>query len=102
MPPQSVRELVLTIPQNLIEFIYSTQEAEDLADLYLDGKVVGRTSRADCLHIAMATLCNADILISWNFKHIVNVHRIRGYNSINYKKGYKMLEIRSPREILEQ
>ena len=90
------------IPNDQIEFIDSTIEAENLADLYIHEKVVGHTSRADCLHIAMATLNNADILISWNFKHIVNVHRIRGYNSVNYRQGYKMLEIRSPREILEQ
>lgn len=100
--PKAVRELVKMIPENRIEFLDSTTEAENLADRYILEKVVGQTSRADCLHIAMATLNNADILISWNFKHIVNVHRIRGYNSVNYRQGYKMLEIRSPREILEQ
>ena len=40
----------------------------------------------------------ADFLVSWNFKHIVNIERIRGYNSINIKNGYKQLEIRSPSE----
>ncbi len=40
-------------------------------------------------------------LESWNFKHMVNVHRIRGYNAVNYKLGHKLLEIRTPREILE-
>jgi len=100
--PKEVRELMQGIPDDQIEFIDSTIEAENLADQYIQEKVVGQTSRADCLHIAMATLNNADILISWNFKHIVNVHRIRGYNSINYRQGHKMLEIRSPREILEQ
>jgi hypothetical protein len=44
------------------------------------------------------TINRADFLISWNFKHIVNIQRIRGYNSINLKNGYKLLEIRSPRE----
>ena len=63
--------------------------------------VVGKTSRADCIHIAIATLTDADILVSWNFKHIVNVNRIRGYNAVNYKFGHKILEIRTPREILE-
>jgi hypothetical protein len=63
--------------------------------------VVGKTSRPDCLHIAIATLNNADILASWNFKHIVNVTRIRGFNGVNYMLGYKMLEIRTPREIFE-
>ncbi len=100
--PKEVRELMQGIPDDQIEFIDSTIEAENLADQYIQEKVVGQTSRADCLHIAMATLNSADILISWNFKHIVNVHRIRGYNSINYRQGHKMLEIRSPREILEQ
>jgi hypothetical protein len=61
--------------------------------------VVGKTSRVDCQHIAIATLCNADVLISWNFKHIINLDRIRGYNGINFKNGYKMLEIMTPKEI---
>jgi hypothetical protein len=62
-------------------------------------KVVGKTSRADCQHIAMATISKADILVSWNFKHIVNLDRIRGYNGINYQNGYMMVEIRTPKEI---
>ena len=55
---------------------------------------------ADCIHIALATIFHADYLVSWNFKHIVNVNRIRGYNSVNIKRGYKELEIRSPREFM--
>ena len=52
------------------------------------------------MHIAIATIYNADVLASWNFKHIVNLNRIRLYNSINMRIGYKILEIRTPREIL--
>jgi len=59
---------------------------------------VGKISFSDCLHIALATINKADFLISWNFKHIVSVQRIRGYDSINIKNGYKQLDIRSPRE----
>jgi len=59
------------------------------------------TSFADCLHIAIATIQRADILVSWNFKHIVNVTRIRGYNSVNIKLGYPIIDIRSPKEIIE-
>lgn len=99
--PQKVKELALSIPAKQMEMIEINAEANELADNYLAEKVVGETSRADCLHIALATISNADILISWNFKHIVNVNRIRGYNSVNYRKGYKILEIRTPREILE-
>ena len=56
----------------------------------------------DALYIALATLNNADVLSSWNFKHIVNLDRIKLYNnSINLRLGYKIIEIRSPREILK-
>jgi hypothetical protein len=72
----------------------------ELATQYIAEGVVGQTSLADCLHIALATINRADYLISWNFKHIVNVQRIRGYNSINIKNGYKELEIRSPRDFV--
>ncbi len=41
-----------------------------------------------------------DVLASWNFKHIVNLDRIRKYNAVNLKNGYTVLEIRNPREIL--
>ena len=67
---------------------------------YIDEKVVRKTSYTDCLHIALATIYQADLLVSWNFKHIVNIERIRGYNSINIKNGYKQLEIRSPRDLM--
>ncbi|EFK57132.1 hypothetical protein ACFU8T_07295 [Sphingobacterium spiritivorum] len=72
-----------------------------MATAYLREKVVGKTSYADCLHIALATICKADYLISWNFKYIVNVDRIRGYNAVNIKNGYKQLEIRSPRDFIK-
>lgn len=53
-------------------------------------KVVGQTSRAGCQHIAMATIYRADVLVSWNFKHIVNLERIRGYNSVILKEGWRI------------
>jgi predicted nucleic acid-binding protein len=96
--PEKVKNLVKGIKEEHTEFIEATEEAVELATAYIDEKVVGQTSFADCLHIAIATINKADYLISWNFKHIVNVERIEGYNSINLKKGYKQLEIRSPRE----
>lgn len=99
--PEQVRDLIVTIPGEYMEIIELNEEAFNLADSYIKENVVGNSSRADCIHIALATLNNADILISWNFKHIVNINRIRGYNSVNYRSGYQMLEIRTPREILE-
>ena len=96
--PENVKDLVKSIKIDNTEFLETTSEAIDLASEYISEKVVGQTSFADSLHIALATINLADFLISWNFKHIVNVQRIRGYNSINIKNGYKQLEIRSPRE----
>lgn len=96
--PENVRNLVQSIATENTEFIDTTDEVVELATEYITEKVVGLTSYADCLHIVLGTINRADLLISWNFKHIVNVERIRGYNSINIKNGYKQLEIRSPRE----
>jgi predicted nucleic acid-binding protein len=98
--PENVKQLVTKIKAEHTEFLETTTEAVTLATEYIDEKVVGRTSFADCLHIALATINQADYLISWNFKHVVNVQRIRGYNAINLKNGYKVLEIRSPRDFL--
>lgn len=99
--PEKVKKLVKNLSIDQLELVQISNEAILLADQYLKENVVGKTSRSDCLHIALATLNNVDILASWNFKHIVNVNRIRGYNSVNYKFGHKILEIRTPREILE-
>jgi len=96
--PERVRVLVKNLKTEWTEFLEVTDEAVELASEYINEKVVGQTSYSDCLHIALATINRADYLISWNFKHIVNVQRILGYNSINIKNGYKQLEIRSPRE----
>lgn len=96
--PEKVKELVKSLKIESTEFLDTTDEAVDLATEYISEKVVGQTSYADCLHISLATINRADFLVSWNFKHIVNVQRIRGYNSINIKNGYRQIEIRSPRE----
>ncbi len=96
--PQKVKELVKSLKAEFTEFIEITDEAISLAFDYISENVVGKSSYADCLHIALATINRADFLVSWNFKHIVNIQRIRGYNSVNIKKGYRQLEIRSPRE----
>lgn len=95
--PDQIVELFLSLPNT--ETVELTTEAIKLSQMYISEKVVGRTSIADCQHIALATIYQADVLASWNFKHIVNLERIRGYNSINFREGYQMTEIRTPNEI---
>ena len=97
--PDHVINFYQAIQSQPSEKLYLTREAYSLAELYIAEKVVGSTSRTDCQHIAIATLAQADVLASWNFKHIVNIERIRGYNSINLREGYPTLELRSPPEI---
>jgi predicted nucleic acid-binding protein len=98
--PKKVRELLNLIPNENKTRIELTEEAVMLGDTYIVENVVGKTSREDCFHIALATIHKADVLVSWNFKHIVNVMRIRGYNAVNLKLGYSNIDIRSPKEII--
>ena len=51
------------------------------------------------LHVALATVANVDVLISWNFKHIVRLDKLRLFNAANIELGYWSLAIYSPREV---
>lgn len=57
-------------------------------------------SRADALHVALASVGGADVLVSWNFKHVVNLGKIRSFNAVNLEQGYGLIEIRTPKEVL--
>jgi predicted nucleic acid-binding protein len=92
--PKEVIRYFRSLPSDGLETVALTEESIRLAELYLAERVVGETSRTDCRHIAVATLARADALVSWNFQHIVNLKRIRGYNSINLREGLQSLEIR--------
>jgi hypothetical protein len=74
-------------------------EALDLLGSYQMREVIGDKYRNDMLHIALATVAEVDILVSWNFKHIVHFDKIRRFNAINSELGYKHLDIHSPREV---
>ena len=98
--PSRVRELFNNLPSKYIKKIPINQQIINLAEEYITQKVVGKTSRDDCIHIAAATIHQADALISWNFKHIVNSNRIVGYNQVNSQNGLPKITIKSPREII--
>ena len=96
-----VRNHLDTIPNDFKEYILNDEQSEELADQYIKERAVTQKSHEDALHIAIATINKVDVLVSWNFKHIVNLDRIRKYNAVNLMNGYPMLEIRNPREILK-
>jgi len=97
--PDYIQDFFESLPSELIERVELTNEAKELAEKYIIENVVVKTSLADCQHIALATINKVDVLASWNYQHIVNLERIRGYNSINFREGYQMIEIRTPKEI---
>ncbi|MCX6257848.1 MAG: PIN domain protein [Bacteroidia bacterium] len=84
------------------ELLSADDECRELADAYIIECAVSEKFYEDALHIALATIHSATVLTSWNFKHIVNLSRIRLYNSVNIKKGYSFVEIRSPRDIIKE
>jgi hypothetical protein len=98
--PRRVRDFFDTLPGEKVEYVELTPEAYTLARKYVAEGVVRVTNLVDAEHIAIATVCRVDVLVSWNFKHIVNLSRIYGFNGVNMKLGYPLLEIRSPKEVI--
>lgn len=97
--PPKVRSVLEDLPKGRLEFVQQDEESEALGEEYIRQRVVSRGMLADAQHIAVATIAKVDVLVSWNFKHIVNLDRIHGFNAVNLRSGYPMLEIRSPLEV---
>ncbi len=102
LAPEYVSEIINLIPETNKEYIFFDKEAEFLSSKYIEEKAVSGKYLLDAQHIALATINHIDVLVSWNFKHIVNLRRIQLYNSINLKYGYSLIEIRSPREVIDE
>jgi predicted nucleic acid-binding protein len=98
--PENVREVLTKVAENNIEYVFLNEESISLANAYLKEGVIAENSLSDARHIAIATVERVDVLVSWNFKHIVNLNRIHLINSVNLKLGYPILEIRSPLEVI--
>lgn len=99
--PAAVRTRVDQVPTDHVLVLPDSEEAFSLADAYIQRGILGPGSHSDALHVALATVSRVDILVSWNFRHIVNLGRIRLFHSVNLERGYSLIEIRSPREVLE-
>ncbi len=98
--PSGVKTILQSIPKDSIEYVTIDDEAMYLAQKYIEENVVGAKSVVDAQHIAIATIEHVDVLVSWNFKHIVNLRRIQLFNATNLKHGYSLIEIRSPLEVI--
>lgn len=98
--PQQVQGLLEDIPRVNREFAPITDDSLELRDAYLKAGVVGPASGRDALHIAVATVANVDMIVSWNFKHIVHFDKIDGYHEVNRGFGRREVPIYSPLEVI--
>jgi len=73
-----------------------SDEVLELAAKYLEAKILRQKSFDDCQHIAYSCVYNCDILVSWNFKHMVNIKTISGVKSVNALAGYREIPIYTP------
>jgi hypothetical protein len=77
------------------------EEIESLAGLYIKNKVIPQKYEMDAVHIAVAVINDLDVIVSWNFEHIVTLKTKLSVNGINKMEGYKEIEIYSPMEVIE-
>jgi predicted nucleic acid-binding protein len=98
--PPLVRTVLASIPGHALESVVLTDDVLTLRDAYLDAGVVGPGSFDDASHVAAATCARADAIVSWNFKDIVSLGRIQGYNRVNVQLGYGRLTIMTPQGVL--
>lgn len=81
------------------ELLPVTEEVIEVLTAYESHRILGPRFRNDMLHIALATVAEVDVLVSWNFRHIVRLDKIQHFNGVNLELGYKTLSIYSPREV---
>jgi len=98
--PDTVRAVLDRIPHENRQDVELTPEAIELANSYIAAEVVAPSKLADAQHIAIASVNRVDLVVSWNFTHIVNLARIHGFNAVNLRQGYPVLEIRTPQEVV--
>ena len=97
--PESVRDLFAELRQ-IAEAIDVTKEAIELQEAYLAAGIVGKKWETDALHVAVATESRCPVIVSWNFKHIVNFQKIPLYNGVNLIHGYNPIAIHTPQEVI--
>lgn len=98
-PPQ-VRDLL----DEMLPYIRLVPVDEDilsLRDAYLTAGIVTEKWADDAGHVAAASVAEADLIVSWNFHHIVHYDKIRLYNGVNGLNGYRTIDVRSPNEVIE-
>lgn len=99
--PPNVQAVMASLPVDATEVFSRSSEVVELRDAYLEAGIVGPASRRDAEHIATASVAAVDLIVSWNFHHIVHFDKIRLYHAVNLVQGYKPIPIHTPKEVID-
>jgi hypothetical protein len=98
--PEQLGQILTSLPISQVEDVPLTKEVFNLRNLYIQAGILSSRWIADATHVAAATVARADAIVSWNFKHIVRLDKIKSYNHVNFLNGYGVLTILSPKEVV--
>jgi len=98
--PEEIQQVLASLPQGAFERVDIDYEIISLRDAYLSADIVSEKWVNDATHVAAATVAHADAIVSWNFRHIVRLDKIKAYNQVNLLNGYGILTILSPKEVI--
>ena len=98
--PEDVIALLRTLPQREVERVPIDANVLYLRDAYLKARILTPRWADDAAHVAAATVARADAIVSWNFRHIVRLDKMKAYNRINVLEGYGILTIVTPKEVV--
>ncbi len=96
--PKSLKDRLLKLVDGPI-VLKLNDEVENLAEAYVKAGILPEKYFNDALHIAVAVVNGIKFLVSWNFKHFVNVKTRQMVNVVNHKEGYGVIEIIAPPEL---
>ena len=98
--PPEVKEVLRDLPEGAVEDVPVDDEVRALDDAYVSAGALTERRRYDALHVAAASVSGADLILSWNFEHMVNYNRIQMFSAVYLLNGYKAVDIRTPKEVL--
>jgi hypothetical protein len=97
--PERVRDLLRQVMTGNCIYLEAGDETDDLRDAYLTAGVLPPKWADDALHVSHASVARADVMVSWNFKHLVNPSRIRAFDGVNTTQGYGPVVIMTPLDV---
>ena len=99
-PPTLAVKMLSLVEEFGLEVVQTTAASEDLAEAYLAAKIIPRTHRADAVHVAIAVIQKADVIATYNLKHLANYRAVVSVNNLNRERGLSPIDIRTPEEML--